>query len=281
MNAAQIVGVACLAGVLGAVAGGVVSVFASGEPARNDRAVFDRLDELARGVDSLRSAAQDGRDGVADLQERLIAVELELSRRAAAPSLPTSEAPGGIRVEGSEPTAVVRRSIDDVSVRLHDMETAAARMAEHAKALQQNFAKSMELRALPEDERWARIAEELGLNSVQVDELKAAQTTLQEGMKAAITQETKTTDSGAEFSFRQVDGEKMREARKAFDDRVTTVLNDEQKKAWTDGGYQRAVGGGRGAMVFSSGVRVRSSGGDGSDSPGSGAIIIEAGSIGD
>jgi len=240
MKSLQILGLLVAAGAVGAVAGGLVGAFSDRPaPAGNDL-LLERLDELARNVDALRDAAGASRDDVADLRERLVAVELELADRPAT-SIPIAGAPDALPgaaapdLTAEELTADLERRRHDMELRARDMELAAGRAAE----MKDRMLKGLRIRALPEEERWQLAADTLGLNSVQVDEIKAAHAELQEALKEAVVEETTEADGGA-LRFRRVDGNKMREAREAFQARVDHALNDEQKEAWRDEGFDAA-----------------------------------------
>ena len=51
------------------------------------------------------------------------------------------------------------------------------------------------------------------------------------------------------------DVEKLREARKKYDDRVSAALTPDQSKKWREEGYESALGGGSRA-VFASAITV-------------------------
>lgn len=240
MKPLQILGLLVAAGALGAVAGGLVGAFSQRAEPAGDDPVMDRLDELARNVDALRDAAGAARDDVADLRERLVAVELEIADR---PSTPTPVAGTGETLAGAaapdrtpeDVAADLARSARDMELRARDMELAADRAVE----MRDRLVKGLRIRAMPEEERWQYAADTLRLNSVQVDEIKAAHTELQEALKEAVVEETTETGGGT-MTFRRVDGNKMRSARDAFQSRVDNALDSEQKKAWRDEGFDAA-----------------------------------------
>jgi hypothetical protein len=274
MQTTHILGLLVAAGALGAVAGGVVGTMAEQRDSGPDSVLTARLDEVVDGVEDLRDSAADLRNDVADVRERLVAVELELSRRASMPT-PIADSPQGdiaaatpdmTPAEREAAKAALRRSTLDLEKRMADVELATARAME----MKERFSKGMKIRAMPEDERWQYAADTLGLNSVQVDELKAAHEELQEGMQAAIVEETNESN-GSTFTFRRVDGNKMREAQEAFQSRVDNALNDEQKKAWADEGFAHAMGRSRGVMAFSP-RRIRAT--DGGSEVSTGTIEI-------
>ena len=257
MKSAHVLGLLVAAGAFGAVAGGLVGSFSAPGDTGPDPVVTERLAEIARGVESLRDSASDARNDIADVRERLVAVELELSRRAAA-GTPVASRPDADGEINATPGAIqsgadvdeLRRALTgraaDLTARMVDMEAAAS----EASATQARFAKGMKIRAMPEDERWEYAAETLGLNTVQVGEIRAAHADLQEGLKAAVVEENTESD-GRAITFRRVDGNKMREAQSTFQARVDNALNDEQKKAWADEGFVHAMGRSRGTMWVS------------------------------
>ena len=84
-------------------------------------------------------------------------------------------------------------------------------------------------------------------------------------MRAAITVENRGTDgvspaSGEAISVRMPDVEKLREARKKYDDRVSAALTPDQSKKWREEGYESALGGGSRA-VFASAIAFQGPGG--------------------
>lgn len=252
MKSTQMLGLLVAAGALGAVAGGAVATMTERTDEGPDTALVARLDEVVRGVESLREAAGDLRNDVADVRERIVAVELELSRRRSLPStaavVPEGSEEGAAAPDGMSDevkTALLRARALDLEKRIADVAAAVPQ----ATAMKERFTKGMRIRAMPEDQRWQHAADTLGLNSVQVDELKAAHQELQDGLKAAIVEET-TEAGGGVTTFRRVDGNKMRDAQQAFQSRVDNALNDEQKKAWHDEGFGHAMGRSRGAAFI-------------------------------
>ncbi len=250
MKPVQMLGFLVVAATLGAVAGGAVGILSGDRDAGPDPLLMDRLDEIGRNMDALRTSANAARDDVADVRERLVAVELDLSEResragavpgaAAAPSAdPDAAAAAAPEASADDALRALRRGLPGHERRVIDMTSAIAG--------QERFVKGMKIRAMPEDERWRYAAEKLGLNSVQVDELRAAQAVLQEGLKEAVVEET-TESGGGSITFRRVDGNKLREVQSAFRARVDNALNDDQKKAWKDEGFSHAMGRSRGAV---------------------------------
>ncbi len=263
MKASHLVGLVVVAGAFGAVAGGVAGAFSTSPAETEDSVLLTRLSDVAKGIDALRDAAAANRDAVADVSERIVAVELEVARQASEREAgrPTAGVPGVTVPEwtiqsgpGGEPPPGVR---DAISVRTADLD---GRLwdVRSATGMQQRFAKGMKIRAMPEEERWQYATDTLGLNSVQVDEIRGATEVLQEAMKSAVTKSTTTTANGGTVMFHQVDGAKMAEARKTFSERVDNALNDEQKKSWNEEGFANAMGAGRrNRFRFSGDVRVR------------------------
>lgn len=126
--------------------------------------------------------------------------------------------------------------------------------------LPERFRRMQELRSLPEEERWQKAREALGLTLYQEEELKAASKEHAESHREAMkitTQETKSAygTSTQAISIAMPDMEKMREARKRYDDRVSQALNAEQAKKWREEGYEGALGAGGGGF-FSTATRL-------------------------
>lgn len=126
------------------------------------------------------------------------------------------------------------------------------------------FRKGLQLRRLPEAERWDKARDEIGLADYQVDSLKQAIADRDAAMKDAMITDTRTTDGGAMLTFSRVDHEKARAARQDYDRRIAETLNDQQRKDWKAGGYDNAFGG-AGPMGIGSGMVITST----STSPGS------------
>jgi len=282
MKSVHIVGLMVAAGAFGAVAGGVTGALSAPEPATGNSVLLDRLGDLTSGVEALRDTAAENRNAVADVNERVIAVELAMSRRAEqrppiAPSGDAAEGEAAGWASGSAPV-LVRGGSDELTAGMREMlasslgDMKAAREA--AEGAQERFAKSMKIRALPEDERWQYAADTLGLNSVQIDELRTAHTTMQDALKDAVTESTTTGSGGGTVMFRQVDGTKMAEAKTAFNERVDNALNDDQKKAWRDEGFANAMGGGRRNRIRMRAVHL-GGGGDGGSFEFTGTQAIE------
>ncbi|NUN52043.1 MAG: hypothetical protein HUU06_04530, partial [Planctomycetaceae bacterium] len=123
-----------------------------------------------------------------------------------------------------------------------------------ALALPERLRKSGELRRLPEEERWAKAREALGLTGYQEEELKAAIRERSEAMREAtkVVASESTAEDGSSsraVTIAMPDIGKMEEARKRYDDRVSQALNAEQRKSWREEGYEGALGGGGGASM--------------------------------
>ena len=108
MTRMQIVGVLGVAAALGAVAGGGVTVLGSGgAETEADDVVIERLEDLQGRVNGLRDAVGESRDALADVRERVVAVELELSHAAADAHGADVPAVSGTLSATTAPTATV------------------------------------------------------------------------------------------------------------------------------------------------------------------------------
>ena len=118
-------------------------------------------------------------------------------------------------------------------------------------ALADRFRRAAELRALPADERWQKARDALGLTLAQEEDLKAAIRERDESVRDSMkitTQDGKDGGSG-QVTVAMPDMEKIRDARKKYEDRVGQTLNAEQAKKWKDEGYEGAMGGGAGTLI--------------------------------
>lgn len=117
---------------------------------------------------------------------------------------------------------------------------------ELTKAMQ-GITNSFRLRGMPEDKRWEKAREELGLNDGQIDALKQAVAARDAAMKDSmrIEQESNGTD-GSRITIRGMDPEKAQVANKAYEDKVNETLDESQRKGWNEKGYSHAFG--RGPM---------------------------------
>ncbi len=293
MKAAHVLGILGFATVLGAVAGAAMTIAGSGDGnvSAGEAIVLDRIGDLATSVDGLRDSVREQRNAVLDLEERLVATELEMASRraeaAAAAAAPPTSMPSSTPAWTDAPGTLPNVAFDgpagfkaDLAEKLRDaMMAQKAASMEAAASMRDRFKKSMELRALPEDERWQRAEDELGLTTVQVDEIRAAKTDFDAAMKEAITEETKTTDGGFSSTFRRIDGQKMRAARTAFDDRVANTLTSEQKDAWNNDGWKGALTGGSSSPIRIHRAGGLRDGGGGTGDTGVGIEIISTGTI--
>ena len=128
-------------------------------------------------------------------------------------------------------------------------------------ALTDRLKRTMDLRQKPEEERWAAAREALGLTLSQEEELKTAIKERDQSMRDAMkveSREVKDADGNGTqaVTISMPDPEKMREARRKYDDRVGSALNQEQAKKWRDDGYEGALGGGMGMGILSTAVRM-------------------------
>jgi len=101
----------------------------------------------------------------------------------------------------------------------------------------------LRLRALPEEERWKKAREELGLSEAQVDEIKSAVADRDRAMEEGFVTETVKNDGkGGSFTLRRLDPEKASSANRDWDDRISRTLTQDQRSKWRSGGYDGAFG---------------------------------------
>ena len=240
------------AGIVGGIAGALVAQGTAADPARGPVAVTESAPDL-RGMDE--SVARE----LTALRARLD----EMQASVATASAETTRLQAELVKE--------RDASAERAKRIEALETAGAAAASHAPALGRalrsldgdirlegalgdRMKKSAELRALPEEERWTKAREALGLSGGQEEELKAAIKERAEAMRAAVVVENKADNAspaaGEGLTVRMPDIEKIRDARTKYEERVNATLTPEQSKKWRDDGYEAALGV-RGAMVAS------------------------------
>lgn len=100
-----------------------------------------------------------------------------------------------------------------------------------------------ELARLTREERWEKARLDLGLTPHQEETLKEAIDTWRKDLRGAMEdKEITNRDNDQVVRVRLPDPEKMKEARRSYDDRVTGLLNEEQAKKWKESGYGSSLG---------------------------------------
>lgn len=99
--------------------------------------------------------------------------------------------------------------------------------------------RGFKLAGLPEDEKWAKLREELSLDSYQESELKQ----IASDYRKAMSEMFKTEDSGGgTISFGKIDLSKVMKARQDADERVKNLLSEEQHEKFRKENYGAAIG---------------------------------------
>ena len=246
------------AGIVGGIVGALVaqgtdrSVAATGpraevEPAPDlsgmDESVARELSALRARLDEMQASVATASAEAARLQAEVVKEREASAERAK--RIEALETAGAAAAAQGPALARSLRSLDGDAIRLEG-------------AIGDRMKKSAELRALPEEERWTKARDALGLSGGQEEELKAAIKERAEAMRAAVVVENRGENAGpgaAEgISVRVPDIEKIRDARTKYDERVHATLTPEQSKKWRDDGYEAALGV-RGTM-FASAVVV-------------------------
>ena len=268
-----------LLGGTGLAAGGggiaAANVLAQPAEARDDSALIERLDEIAGQVEATRAALDESRTEQRRMQRRMQQIDIEVgqaSRLAAQPaaarSVLSSAVPGvwsTSATERGDAAEEVARRLEGVSQRLGTLIEADGskiatslgttlagteievegleQLTSHISSRLSGLTKGLELRLLPEEQRWKRAREELGLSQVQEDEIKAAITARNDALSTALDVRKDHEGEGVTMTVKTVDPASIRKAQEAYDKRVQNVLNDEQRKGWKDGGFDNAFGG--------------------------------------
>jgi hypothetical protein len=260
MNTGTMVAAMTGAGIVGGVVGAMLGqgdarpetgraapsvTVGSGEP---DEALAKEIASLRARLDEMQASV-----AAATAEATRIQGEVERERATAAEARKRIEA---IETANATAAANAHGALAGRSFRLAGADGAGGEVLRFTGAGSEQMKKVQELRALPEDERWAKARDALGLSGGQEDELKAAIKERNEALRAAITVENRGADGGAPasgeaISVRAPDIEKLREARKKYDDRVSSALTPDQSKKWRDEGYEAALGGGSRSVIAS------------------------------
>jgi hypothetical protein len=101
--------------------------------------------------------------------------------------------------------------------------------------------KGYELARLPEEEKWAKLREELSLDSYQESELKQIAKDYQKAMSDMFKVDESGGGSGS-LSLGKIDLGKIMKARKDADERVKNLLSEEQNEKFRNENYGAAIG---------------------------------------
>jgi hypothetical protein len=252
MRTIALVGAVTAAGVVGGIAGALV-VQDAGGPSRVPRAPAAPEGDSSASDASLAKEVAALRARVEELQAAATAANAESARlRTALEQQEKASAESRGRLERLEAApnaaglqsamALTPENRDLLASRLRTVSLGALEAGGNVDRLR----KSLELRLKPEEERWTATREALGLTAGQEEDLKTAIKDRSQAFQDAVKAATDTSSADGSVAIRVVtpDSEKMRDARKAYDDRVNQVLSADQAKKWRDEGYEDAFGGG-------------------------------------
>ena len=264
--AIALAGAALVGGAAGAAMSLAVAPKAETAPPAVPADVLHRLKTAEDALASTKTALEESRKSVNELSERVAASELKAARQAAAGAPVTSgrttrigRHAGPIEVgkgEVVEPEQLITGLDDDAKAQL---ENALGGLGEQLVDVSGDLAglqAGLELRKLPEADRWQKAKDDLGLTWNQVEDLKKAVADHETAMKDAMTTEKKTNASGGAVTIKRPDAGKAAHAEADYHDRVNATLDAEQRKNWSSKGYDRAFGsspfGGAGATMVMS-----------------------------
>ncbi len=282
MNAKEMTPVLVLAALIGGAAGAAAALSlapkekADASPSPDTAA---RLKSAEQDLAAAKAEIEATRKQLVELRERTASAEMSIAKNAAAVAA-AEKKPGGrmIRVgrgaagageksDGGKSEATAPQTIE-----LGDgaMSIALDGLGEQLGQLNGDLASlgaGVELRKLPEDQRWQKAKDDLGLTWNQVEDLKKAVADRDAAMKDAKTTETKPGTDGGTITVTRSDPAKAAHAQADYQDRVNAALSDEQKRNWRSKGYDNAFGsGGFGqTMVMSVNLTNDKSGGPAKD----------------
>jgi exonuclease VII small subunit len=256
-------------GAAGALAAGLVGSSQAAQPTR-DAELSERVRHLELALEETRGRLKSAERSRDHLSEKLTGAEMRLSE---------VEREGPDTLAANDPAEAASAAIREVMGGLQDGRKPGRRsfriggrngaVIALGDALEE-FKKAATLRRLPEEERWQKAIDELRLTDGQVAELQDAVTARDEALTAASTTTEVTLDGGGTFKTNSLDHEKAEQANQAYDDRVANALDNDQREAWKDKGYEGAFGKRRRPRMS---VLSRL----GSDGQGGGAAVIELG----
>jgi hypothetical protein len=99
--------------------------------------------------------------------------------------------------------------------------------------------RGFKLAGLPEEEKWAKLREELTLDSYQESELKQIAADYRKAMSEMFRTEA---TGGGSISFGKIDLGKVLKAKTDADERVKNLLSEEQHEKFTKENYGAAIG---------------------------------------
>jgi len=264
--AIALAGAALVGGAAGAAASLLLAPKAETAQAAVPPDVLYRLKTTEDALAKTKTALEESRKAVNELSERVAASEIKSAKQAATAAPVASgrtarigRHAGPVEVgkgETAEPEQLIEGLGDDVKVQL---ENAINGMGEQLGAVSGDFAglqSGLELRKLPEADRWQKAKDDLGLTWNQVEDLKKAVADRDTAMKDAVTTEKKTNASGGAVTIKRSDAGKAAHAEADYHDRVNATLDESQRKNWSSKGYDHAFGsspfGGTGATMVMS-----------------------------
>jgi gas vesicle protein len=274
-----------VAGLVGAAAGAAtgIAVAPKEKPPEQTSDVADRLKSAEDALARTKTELAESRKAMAELQERVTKTEIAAAKAASAPA-PTFA--GGPRiVRAGRHGGVVQTTPDgkdgDSALGAIDVQTLGEAVGPEINVALDglkdqlgslhadlgSFGAGMELRKLPEAERWQKAKDDLNLTWNQVEDLKKAVADREAAIKDAANVEKKNGPNGGTITISRPDPAKLAHAQADYHDRVNQTLNDEQKKSWQSKGYDHAFGSGGfgGAMVMTVSSTIDKSGDAGKD----------------
>jgi hypothetical protein len=268
MSAKELAIAVAAAGLVGGAAGAAAAIFAAPKEdaaaSRETAAMLDRMKATENELAKTKAALEASTRSMHELQERVAGAEIAAAKQAALVDRPRGFEVNGrpIRLGGRHATAgeasngesavEVVRSIDlgaevgeqmgvELGRALEGIGTQLGDVGGQLEALRNG----LDLRKLPDEKRWEKAKEDLGLTWNQVEDLKRAVADRDAAMKAANVVEKKEGPNGGRLTISRPDAGKMAHAQADYHDRVGAALGDEQKKKdWQTKGYDHAFGSG-------------------------------------
>ncbi len=246
MRTGTLVAALTAAGLAGGIAGGLLvqAPVAAPEPAPRDAALDKEVAALKARLDEMQASVLGGAK-----EAQALRAELEKEKKA------TAEARNRLAgLEAGGPRGVPAQWLAESPHEFAAGRLWGALLAEGGN-LPERVKKAMDLRNKSEEDRWAATRDGLGLSGGQEEDLKAAikerDDAIGKSLKVLTDNTTGDANNSTTVTVAMPDPEKMRDARKAYDDKVTSTLSADQAKKWREEGYEDSFRGGPNVVISS------------------------------
>ncbi len=246
--------------VVGAGAGFAASAMSTPEAVDDGAATLEQqVDELGSELREVRGEwkkSERARDRLADrlarAESRLAQIEGLTNRSDGSVDATAAGRPSAEDVIAGPREAAVARNYDRLLkdlARKPGTEAVRAQLTQELEERTKRIHLAAQLRAMPEEERWAKAQADLNLSASQVADLKDAMAVRETRIEEGKSVTEMDLPNGGRFKRVKLDQEVVKAAQTEYDERLDRVLGRDQKAAWKDKGYENAFGRPRGNVV--------------------------------